>query len=1303
MALLAGLAATATFLAAVLPVSGEAMEERRAALIRAAASRFQRDAGRLFSTSASVARSREFADIVGGGGAEMRPSQLFSVLSEALPGGAGWGAVFIDANGRAVAWAGEAIDVPVDTLKSPLDVSFHVTRFSLLQRTSHRAGQELRGHLIVSRVYPTGIVFPGLLEFFGWPSGVTRSRLRASCATDPRYLIQLGFEPQERAVEEEDVARRRALPFAVLSAALFLVLATQSRAPALALVASRLILLPGTPLSERGVFQELHPAHGHLFPVIPGLETPWDVFASGLCAAGALALLLHHRDRRAVSRRSRFLSLILGISLAPLPFLLIRSLAASPRDLMGGLNIVSSSLSHFLVRVGALALAAALLGAVSLLFARAHVFLPGGAAIPAGLILAFLASVSTESLLPAGLATCSVFCFSLALARRFGDARPDGPEGSGSRFPKARSLQDAVTPALLLAFAGIAGGAAVTRGRDSKMDSVLEQAERLVETLPRSASYVSASSWIQRLSWPENEPWLPAGERTLTSDLARAIWIRGGGGSASIWEEVLTILDHKGDVVSSFGRMRPGSGSGRVSVPLRIPMPGFSASISRVLDPRHGERDPLLNAVLEDAGLHAPALERVEFDAAGRPVGSLEGDRADLPPRLLAQARATGEANGLMFRPDSVLRVVVTRSAFGFSGFTLPAEPPWVSFGASVSAALTALPFLILVFGLSRFIAGKRDTRLFWQKGHRDWLFTARTVQGRLITLLLVSGALPLFGGIIVMRVTLEGQTDKETARRAFTLLSEARRGLNLQEGVSPTSSELNRAASFLGTDLLLYRGGRLVAASRALPVTSGLAGERLSPHVAESLAEGQPYAVAPAGRRAGGYRLVEGAVLLSRDKQEAIAVVVGADPQVRVTLDVLTLLAFILAFLALAVGTQYALGLSRSIEDVVNAAEAIGNNALALRLERSSVSELARLTDAFEQMSSRIRERTEILAREREAAVSLLSNLTAAVLLLRRRGGSVVFANQQADELLPGGNLDERFASPKWEALRTFLRRHFETREVVSERISAGAEDQRSFRVVLVPMPEDAGESRLVLLLEDLTEILRAERLSAWVDAARAVAHDIKNPLTPIRLAAERLIRYAGRMAGSDKEVLETSADVILRQVTILTERAGRLGRLSEKRTPEVSEIEPSAVADLLKKLAMDFGTPEKEVGITIHPDLPPVLAHMDVIRDGLTNLVLNAFEALGPQGGRIQIVAEPGETRNGARAVRFVCQDNGPGVTRGDLDRLFTPSFSTKARGSGLGLFATRRAVEGMGGEVFARRLDPAGLEIGFLLPAG
>ena len=254
--------------------------------------------------------------------------------------------------------------------------------------------------------------------------------------------------------------------------------------------------------------------------------------------------------------------------------------------------------------------------------------------------------------------------------------------------------------------------------------------------------------------------------------------------------------------------------------------------------------------------------------------------------------------------------MTVRGAGSGFVGWGIEVPTPVFALGSAVAAAEMALPFALLVlFGGDLVALGRARVRRRDGSGTR--LFG--TFRGRLALALLVSGAVPLAAGAVMVRTALDRSSARATERHALQLLTEGRRLLEERVEGTPSPAELNRAASVVGVDLLLYRDGVLAAASRAVPVAAGLAPERLASLVAAALANGaSEAAVLRAPVRPGARRVAEAAVTLSREERTTLAVVLGEDAAGREAVDALVLLAVGVALGALALGGRGALELSR-------------------------------------------------------------------------------------------------------------------------------------------------------------------------------------------------------------------------------------------------------------------------------------------------------------------------------------------------------------------------------------------------------
>jgi two-component system nitrogen regulation sensor histidine kinase NtrY len=252
----------------------------------------------------------------------------------------------------------------------------------------------------------------------------------------------------------------------------------------------------------------------------------------------------------------------------------------------------------------------------------------------------------------------------------------------------------------------------------------------------------------------------------------------------------------------------------------------------------------------------------------------------------------------------------------------------------------------------------------------------------------------------------------------------------------------------------------------------------------------------------------------------------------------------------------------------------------------------------------------------------------------------------------------------------------------------------------------EDGSVQGGVLVFEDVTPLIRTQRVAAWRDVARRLAHEIKNPLTPIQLCAERIRRHFSSAPPASRELVEECTTTIVGEVESLKALVDEFAQFA--RMPAPKTVPSDLNAFLTETLALYNGLFRQ---ITIEPrfeaGLPTVRVDVEQIRRVVINLVDNAVEALGgthasmrPDGDAPQIIVE---TRRDAvnGVVRIIVADNGPGIPPSDREKLFMPYYSTKRRGSGLGLAIVRRIVAEHGGAIDVQNNEPQGTRFVIELP--
>ena len=241
-------------------------------------------------------------------------------------------------------------------------------------------------------------------------------------------------------------------------------------------------------------------------------------------------------------------------------------------------------------------------------------------------------------------------------------------------------------------------------------------------------------------------------------------------------------------------------------------------------------------------------------------------------------------------------------------------------------------------------------------------------------------------------------------------------------------------------------------------------------------------------------------------------------------------------------------------------------------------------------------------------------------------------------------------------------------------------------------------GETGNVLVVEDTTELLRAQRQLAWKEVAQRVAHEIKNPLTPIALSAERIGRHLERGQPDSPIVIRKCAEVILTCVGTLRSLVDQFSALAQFPAPQPRACDMNRVVD--EALALFAGRLD---GITVQrdlePGLPQVLADPDALRRALANLIDNAAEAM--QGSLLRMLGIRTALSEDGGAVEVTVADTGHGLTDEIRERLFLPFYSTKHRGTGLGLSIAAKIIQEHGGSIRAEANSPKGARFLLRLP--
>jgi len=429
-------------------------------------------------------------------------------------------------------------------------------------------------------------------------------------------------------------------------------------------------------------------------------------------------------------------------------------------------------------------------------------------------------------------------------------------------------------------------------------------------------------------------------------------------------------------------------------------------------------------------------------------------------------------------------------------------------------------------------------------------------------------------------------------------------------------------------------------------------------------------------------------------------------------------------------VGLYLAGRITVPIQALAEGTERVGQGELGHRVEVEADDELGVLVRSFNRMTGELKRNREViersnrelveanarLAEERALAAAVIDNVAAGVIASERSGrivtcnGAALAMLRQSKEEVVGHAAREAWDDPERSQLAELLdprpadegdeggngnggpgRRAREAREL--HLVLDG--EWKSFEVKVTPMVSPSGELRgRVMVLEDLTQLIKAQQLAAWNEAARRIAHEIKNPLTPIRLAAERILQKYRRQDPDLGEALEAGVEILLREVEAMQAMVDEFSRYARMPRPQPQKVDLEGL--IAETLRLYRGLkPGVEVASEIAPGTDELMADPEQLKRVLINLLDNAIEATDPPG-KVLVRAT---THDGHLELHVA--DTGSGIPAQVKDKLFLPYFSTKGRGTGLGLAIVHRIVSDHRGTIRVEDNRPQGTVFTIDLP--
>ncbi|MEQ1923305.1 MAG: ATP-binding protein [Pyrinomonadaceae bacterium] len=442
-----------------------------------------------------------------------------------------------------------------------------------------------------------------------------------------------------------------------------------------------------------------------------------------------------------------------------------------------------------------------------------------------------------------------------------------------------------------------------------------------------------------------------------------------------------------------------------------------------------------------------------------------------------------------------------------------------------------------------------------------------------------------------------------------------------------------------------------------------------------------------------------------------------------RIGLLTLGVLTFLLIFASTWVAFYVARGLTTPIKALAEGAGEIAKGNLKHRVDVLAEDELAILVNAFNDMSAKLEENAVEIAERRRYIETVLDTLPTGVIsfdpddhVSTINGAAIEILGLKGDDFqgVPVGDLADGDDLKVFERLIGRARRvgNASDQTVLKPVNSNGNGDAIDGRTVAITASALPAESGVVLVIEDLSELIAAQRASAWQEVARRMAHEIKNPLTPIQLSAERIAKRFDRTGHEDVgagkrlndkgplgEVVHESTATILREVTSLksmVDEFSRFARLPDAKleSGDVNAVVYQAVAGFEGKF------PDVVIDFAAGDDLPEVLLDEEQLKRVFVNLIENAAEAITTEqsGRRIEISTRHDQARD---IIVVEIADNGKGIPASDLQKLFQPYFSTKGRGTGLGLAIVKRIITEHHGRIVVAANQPQGARFTIEIP--
>jgi len=418
-----------------------------------------------------------------------------------------------------------------------------------------------------------------------------------------------------------------------------------------------------------------------------------------------------------------------------------------------------------------------------------------------------------------------------------------------------------------------------------------------------------------------------------------------------------------------------------------------------------------------------------------------------------------------------------------------------------------------------------------------------------------------------------------------------------------------------------------------------------------------------------------------------------------------LALVTLLIIFAASWIGMYLAKGITVPIEKLAQATKEVSKGNLDTHVEDPASDELGTLIDSFNQMiadlksnQQNIAQKTTELAEGKKYIETILDNITTGVITLDAKG-TITTINPSAQDMLLLNGLDlvgkkatdvlkDSIYKTITKSIQLGIDNEFKVRD---KEINIQTDSQNIMLALTVSPLRQADDelSGIIVVLDDLTQLIKAQKIAAWKEVAQSVAHEIKNPLTPIQLSAERIIKNLKKDGQNNNEIIQEGAATIVREartIKALVDEFSSFARLPNIRleSADIHEIIEQSISPYLGI----FGAIKFETRFS--SEVPPsLLVDSDQMKRVFMNIFDNAIDAM-EQKGTVKIKTYYDKD---TKRLRIEISDQGPGISVEDKDKIFLPDFSTKKKGTGLGLAIVNQVIIEHNGSIEFSNIDPHG----------